>query len=93
MVTDGITVIDVVPNSPAAQAELQPRDVITCAAKGAGAIPTGWSWSALTIPDLVKMIETSAGNPITLLIRRGGNIFPLVIAPRLGCSYSCSISL
>jgi beta-barrel assembly-enhancing protease len=90
-VSDGITVIDVVPNSPAAQAGLQSRDVITGAAKGAGVIPTGWNWSALTIPDLVKTIETSAGNPITLLIRRGGNIFPLVMTPRLGCSYSIGL--
>ena len=37
------------------------------------------------------MIETSAGNPITLLIRRGGNIFPLVMTPRLGCSYSIGL--
>ncbi len=86
-VSDGVTVIDIVPSSPAAQAGLHPRDAITGAAKGAGTIPTVWGWSTLTVTELVNIIETSAGHPITLLIRRAGNIFPLVITPRLGCSY------
>jgi beta-barrel assembly-enhancing protease len=91
-VSDGITIIDIVPNSPAAQAGLQPRDVITGAAKGAGVVPTGWGWSALTIVDLVKIIQTSAGNPITLLIRRVGNIVPVVVTPRWGCIYSIEVA-
>jgi Zn-dependent protease with chaperone function len=86
-VTDGISVIDIVPNSPAAEAGLQPRDVITGAARGEGVMPSGWSWSALTIPDLVKVIETSVGQRITLLVRRTGTIFPVVMSPRLGCNY------
>ena len=85
--TDGISVIDVVPNSPAAEAGLQPRDVITGAASGKGVMPSGWTRSGLTIPDLVKVIETSVGNPMTLLIRRAGTVFPLVVTPRLGCNY------
>jgi len=31
-------------------------------------MPSGWTWSGLTIPDLVKAIEASVGNPMTLLI-------------------------
>jgi hypothetical protein len=85
--SDGISVIDVVPNSPAAEAGLQQRDVITGAAPGKGVMPSGWTWSGLTIPDLVKVIEASVGNPMTLLIRRAGTAFPLVVTPRLGCSY------
>jgi S1-C subfamily serine protease len=86
-VSDGVTVIDVVPGSPAAQAGLEARDVVTGAANGTGVTPSGWTWSGLTIADLVKVIEKSAGNPITLLIRRGGNIFPIVVDPKLGCRY------
>ena len=90
-VTDGILVIDVVPNSPAAEAGIQSRDVITGAAKGKGVMPSGWSWSALTIPDLVKVIETSGGNPITLLMRRAGTVSPFIITPRVGCNYSIEL--
>jgi Peptidase family M48 len=90
-VTDGILVIDVVPNSPAADAGIQSRDVITGAATGKGVMPSGWSWSALTIPDLVKVIETSGGNPITLLMRRTGTVSPLIITPRVGCNYSIEV--
>jgi Peptidase family M48 len=88
---DGITILDAVPDSPAAQAGLQSRDVITGAAKGQGVMPSGWSRSALTISDVVKVIESSAGNPITLLIRRAGNTFPLVLTPRPACSYSIKL--
>jgi hypothetical protein len=86
-VTDGILVIDIVPNSPAAEGGLQSRDVITGAARGKGVMPSGWSWSGLTVADLIKVIEMSGGSPITMLIRRGGNVFPVVITPRVGCSY------
>jgi len=55
-------------------------------------MPSGWSWSALTIPDLVKVIETSGGNPITLLIRRAGETFPLALTPRPGCGYSIELA-
>lgn len=82
-VTDGILVIDIVPNLPAAEAGLQSRDVITGAAKGKGVMPSGWSWSGLTVADLIKVIEMSGGNPITVLIRRGGNAFPVVIRHQL----------
>ena len=85
-VNDGITVIDIVPNSPAAQTGLQPRDVITGAAVGKGVVPSGWTWSGLTIPDL-KVIENSAGNPMTLLVRRGGAVFPLILTSSVGCNY------
>jgi hypothetical protein len=90
-VTDGILVIDVVPNSPAAEAGIQSHDVITGAATGKGVMPSGWSWSALTIPNLVKVIETSGGNPITLLMRRAGTVSPLIITPRVGCNYSIEL--
>ena len=86
-VTDGVSVVDVVPRSPAAQAGLQTRDVITGAANGTGVMPSGWTTSGLTVSDLVKVIEKSAGNPITLLIRREGSIFPIVVTPHLGCRY------
>jgi hypothetical protein len=36
---------------------------------------------------LAKVILTSSGSPITLLVRRAGNVFPLVLTPGLGCSY------
>jgi hypothetical protein len=90
--SDGIMIIDIVPGSPAAQAGLQPRDVITGAARGAGVMPSGWTWSALTIPDLVKVIQTSGGDPITLLIRRTGNTFPVLLSPRSGCGYSIELA-
>jgi hypothetical protein len=56
---DGIAVIDVAASSPAAEAGLRPRDVITGAAVGRGVMPSGWTWSGLTISDLVKVIEKS----------------------------------
>jgi hypothetical protein len=84
---DGIMILDVVPGSPATEGGLLRGDVITGAAKGAGILPSGWSWSALTVPDLVKTIEASAGGPMTLLVRRAGNTFPLTLTPRLGCRY------
>lgn len=91
-VSNGIMIIDVVPGSPAAQAGLHPRDVITGAARGAGAMPSGWTWSALTIPDLIKVIQTSGGDPITLLTRRAGNTSPVILLPRSGCSYSIELA-
>jgi hypothetical protein len=86
-IADGVTIIDVVPDSPSAQIGLQPRDVITGAANGAGVMPSGWTTSGLTTLDLVKVIASSNGKPITMLIRRMGNVFPLLLTPRLGCSY------
>jgi Zn-dependent protease with chaperone function len=86
-VADGVTIVDVVPGSPADQVGLQARDVITGAAKGAGVMPSGWSFSGLTVQDLVKIILTSEGGSITLLVRRAGSVFPLVLTPGLGCSY------
>lgn len=86
-VGDGIKILDVVPNSPAAEGALSTGDVIAGAAKGKGIMPSGWSYSGLTIPDLVKVIESSDAGPITLLVRREGNTFPLTVTPRFGCSY------
>jgi hypothetical protein len=86
-VSDGITIIDVVPNTPASDAGLQPRDVITGAARGAGTMPSGWTWSSLTIADLVKVLNGPADNSITFLIRRNGNVSPVVLNPRVGCNY------
>ncbi|HXG51504.1 MAG TPA: M48 family metalloprotease [candidate division Zixibacteria bacterium] len=83
---DGITIIDVAPRSPAAEAGLLPGDVIAGAAKG-GVMPSGWTRSGLTIPDLVKVIQASASGSMTLLVRRFGAVFPLNVSPRLGCSY------
>jgi beta-barrel assembly-enhancing protease len=85
--SDGIKILDIVPESPAAQAGLLPADVIAGAAKGVGAMPSGWTWSGLTILDLVKVIEGSNGEPITLLVRRGAKTFPLELTPRFGCRY------
>lgn len=87
-VTDGVTILDVVPGSPAAVAGLNARDVITGAAVGVDVMPSGWTWSGLTVADLAKTITTSKGEPITLLVRRGGNISPVIIKPQLGCSYT-----
>jgi hypothetical protein len=84
-IADGVKVLDVVPNSPASEAGLQLGDVITGAAKGA--MPSGWTWSGLTVADLVKVITTSEGNPITLLVRRSGSTFPTTLKPRMGCRY------
>jgi predicted Zn-dependent protease len=50
-------------------------------------MPSGWSYSGLTIPDLVKVIESSGAGPITLLVRRADNTFPLTVTPHLGCRY------
>jgi hypothetical protein len=86
-VADGVTILDVVPGSPAEQIGLQPRDVITGAAKGTGVMPSGWTLSGLTVQDLAKIILNSDGGPLTILVRRSGNIFPLVLMPGRGCSY------
>jgi Peptidase family M48 len=50
-------------------------------------MPSGWTLSGLTVQDLAKIILNSEGGPLTLLVRRGANIFPLVLTPQLGCSY------
>lgn len=85
-IADGVTMIDIVPGSPAAQVGLQPRDVITGAAKRAGVMPSGWSSSALAIQDLAKVILTSSGSSITLLVRSAGSVSPLVLTLGLACS-------
>jgi Zn-dependent protease with chaperone function len=91
--SDGIMILDLVPGSPATESGLLRGDVITGAAKGAGVIPSGWTWSALTIPELVKVIEASAGAPMTLLVRRAGNTFPLTLTPQLGCRYPIELKI
>jgi len=85
--SDGIKILDIVPESPASQAGLLPGDVIAGAAKGVGVVPNGWTWNGLTILDLIKVIESSNGEPITLLVRRGANTFPLALTPRFGYRY------
>jgi Peptidase family M48 len=85
--SDGIMILDVVPGSPATEAGLLRGDVITGAAKGSGVTPSGWTSSALTVPDLIKVLEASGKGPMTLLVRRAGNTFPLTLTPRLGCRY------
>jgi Zn-dependent protease with chaperone function len=90
-VSDGVKIIDIVPGSPAAELGLIAGDVITGAAVGAGVVPSGWSWSSLTIPELVKVITQSQGGAITLLVRRGSAIFPVSGALRLGCKYPAEL--
>lgn len=75
-------ILDVVPGSPATEAGLLVGDVITGAAKGTNVMPSGWSWSALSIADLVKVIEASDNGLMTLLVRRAGNTLPLTLTPR-----------
>jgi Zn-dependent protease with chaperone function len=84
---DGVMLIEIAPGSPAASVGLRSRDVITGAAKGANVMPSGWDRSTLTIQYLAKVILSSAGGPITLLVRRDGNVSPVVLTPALGCKY------
>jgi beta-barrel assembly-enhancing protease len=91
-VADGVTLVDVVPGSPSDAAGLKARDVITGAAKGVGVMPSGWTWSGLTVQDLAKVILTSGSDPITMLVRRGGTVSPVVINPQLGCSYPIELA-
>jgi beta-barrel assembly-enhancing protease len=95
-VTDGVKLVDIVAGSPAAVAGLLPGDVITGVAKGAGVMPsTGWTVSALTIADLAKVILSSAGDSITLLVRRGAAAVPspFSLTPAIGCGFPIELKL
>ncbi|MFN8453138.1 MAG: RIP metalloprotease RseP [Anaerolineae bacterium] len=68
----GTFVANVMPDSPASQARLQPGDLIT------GADDTQFSYEG----DLVNYIETKKGSEVTLHIERNGQPVEAMVTPR-----------
>lgn len=72
-----ITVVDVVPDSPAAEAGLRPGDVIL-AVNG-----TTIEQSVYGSQEVIRAIRSSGDKPLTLTVKRGDSIADITASPRM----------
>jgi hypothetical protein len=85
---DGLTVIDVVPDSPAAQAGVQRQDVVVSMA--GEAVPTGRAATEAFDKRLDKLIGASV-KPIEVVVRRGDVQQTITVTPVLACAYDAVV--
>lgn len=81
---DGLTLISVIPGSPAAAAGLQAGDVIV--ALNGEAPPTGRDAGGKFAKRLAEVIGQSTA-PVTFVVRRGGESQSISVAPVMACAY------
>jgi hypothetical protein len=84
-------IVDVAPNSPAAEAGLKAGDLILNVARASKGIANEYSLRPVAAQEIQKAFVDGAGEPIMLLVRRGTSMERVTVRSLLGCPYPINV--
>jgi hypothetical protein len=84
-------IVDVAPNSPAAEAGLRAGDVVLNFGRASKGIANEYSLRPVSAKEIQQAFVEASGEPITLLVRRETSLERITVRSLLGCPYPINV--